>query len=194
MLSIVSSNDSLFFDRNLKLRQGAYLTIAPLQLLKIWDEIYYQKTGHHLPLVDPDLFANATASAPVHGVLEEAAIETHSVTQDKVKQYHRLAVESGGRSVLSWLYENNGIETPTKKLAQKVGLGLEEEVKPVAVKNPEYSLSQCAADSGFAEDVLRQWVRGIHRKGQAMVYGATGRCCWTWWRTSRCSRSTSQGW
>jgi hypothetical protein len=51
MLSIVSSNDSLFFDRNLKLRQGAYLTIAPLQLLKIWDEIYYQKAGNHLPLL-----------------------------------------------------------------------------------------------------------------------------------------------
>jgi 5-methylcytosine-specific restriction protein B len=47
-------------------------------------------------------------------------------------------------------------------------------VEPVAVKNPDYPLSQCAADSGFGEDVLRQWVRGIHRKGQAIVYGAPG--------------------
>jgi len=47
-------------------------------------------------------------------------------------------------------------------------------MKPAAAKNPEYPLSQCAADSGFAEDALRQWVRGIHRKGQAIVYGAPG--------------------
>jgi 5-methylcytosine-specific restriction protein B len=47
-------------------------------------------------------------------------------------------------------------------------------VEPVPVKNPDFPLSQCAADSGFAEDVLRQWVRGIHRKGQAIIYGAPG--------------------
>ena len=39
---------------------------------------------------------------------------------------------------------------------------------------PNYPLSQCAADSGFAEGVLQQWVRGIERKGQAIVYGAPG--------------------
>lgn len=56
MLRIVGSNDSLFFTKDLKLRQGAYLTIAPLQLVKIWDEIYTQKTRKHLPLIDPNLF------------------------------------------------------------------------------------------------------------------------------------------
>jgi 5-methylcytosine-specific restriction enzyme B len=47
-------------------------------------------------------------------------------------------------------------------------------VEPPPVKNPEYPLSQCAAESGFAEELLSQWVRGIHRKGQAIVYGAPG--------------------
>lgn len=61
-----------------------------------------------------------------------------------------------------------------KLIANKVGLVKGTEIKPVSVNNPDYPLSQCAADSGFAEDVLRQWVRGIHRKGQAIIYGAPG--------------------
>lgn len=61
-----------------------------------------------------------------------------------------------------------------KLIASKVGLEKGAEIKPGSVKNPDYPLSQCAADSGFAEEVLRQWVRGIHRKGQAIVYGAPG--------------------
>ena len=63
MLSIVSNNDSLFFTKDLKLRQGAYLTIAPLQLVKIWDKIHLQKTGSHLPLVDVSILGSATDSA-----------------------------------------------------------------------------------------------------------------------------------
>ena len=62
MLSIVSNNDSLFFTKDLKLRQGAYLTIAPLQLVKIWDEIHQQKTGNHLPLVDTSMFSMLTST------------------------------------------------------------------------------------------------------------------------------------
>ncbi len=66
MLSIVSSNDSLFFTKDLKLRQGAYLTIAPLQLVQIWDEIYSRKAGKHLPLIGPNLLEILpdTAMAP----------------------------------------------------------------------------------------------------------------------------------
>ena len=39
---------------------------------------------------------------------------------------------------------------------------------------PDYSLTQCAVESGFPEDVLCQWVRSIKRKGQGIVYGAPG--------------------
>jgi hypothetical protein len=63
MLSIASKNESLFFTKDLKLRQGAYLTIAPLQLVKIWDEIHHQKTGSHLPLIDVNIFGSTTGSA-----------------------------------------------------------------------------------------------------------------------------------
>jgi hypothetical protein len=57
---IARTHDSLFFDYRLKLRQGAYLTIAPPQLVRIWDEIYLSKTGSHLPLLDVNSFSNAT--------------------------------------------------------------------------------------------------------------------------------------
>lgn len=59
-------------------------------------------------------------------------------------------------------------------VARTVGLKMGAVAQPVSVKNPDYPLSECAADSGFAEAVLSQWVRGIHRKGQAIVYGAPG--------------------
>ena len=62
LLELVSNHNSLFFNRNLQLRQGAYLTIAPVQLLKIWDEIYYQKTGNHLPLIDTNLVSTLVAT------------------------------------------------------------------------------------------------------------------------------------
>lgn len=46
--------------------------------------------------------------------------------------------------------------------------------KIILIKNPYYSLTQCAADSGFSEDLLSQWVRSIQRKGQAILYGSPG--------------------
>ena len=55
LLEIVNKHESLFFNTRLGLNQGAYLTIAPLPLVSIWEEIYFQKTGNHLPLIDPNL-------------------------------------------------------------------------------------------------------------------------------------------
>ncbi len=61
-----------------------------------------------------------------------------------------------------------------KLIADTVGLEVDREVKTVPVKNPNYPLNECAADSGYSEDVLKQWVRSIQRKSQAIVYGAPG--------------------
>jgi len=38
----------------------------------------------------------------------------------------------------------------------------------------EYTLRQCARDTGIAEEQLDRWVRAIERKGQAIVYGPPG--------------------
>ena len=87
LLEIVSKHDSLFYSSKLELNQGAYLTIAPIALIKIWDEIYSQKTGSHLPLIDTNLFSTLPETALQHVRREESASETASVTQDKAKEY-----------------------------------------------------------------------------------------------------------
>jgi 5-methylcytosine-specific restriction protein B len=54
---LLRNQESLFFNVKLELNQGAYLTRAPVQLVKIWDELYHQKTGERLPLINPNLFS-----------------------------------------------------------------------------------------------------------------------------------------
>lgn len=40
--------------------------------------------------------------------------------------------------------------------------------------NPEYSLTQCALDTGFDHETLARWIRAIERKGGAILYGPPG--------------------
>ncbi len=39
---------------------------------------------------------------------------------------------------------------------------------------PDYTLAQCAAETGVDETTLESWVRAIERKGQAILYGPPG--------------------
>jgi 5-methylcytosine-specific restriction protein B len=55
---------SLFFNRNMELRQGAYLTEAPAQLVALWDEMYMQASGSHLPHVGPPEVAPPNEEPP----------------------------------------------------------------------------------------------------------------------------------
>jgi 5-methylcytosine-specific restriction protein B len=55
-----------------------------------------------------------------------------------------------------------------------VGLKSEISIPIEIVTNPLYSSEQCAADSGFSKEEIEVWLRAIHRKGQAIVYGAPG--------------------
>jgi 5-methylcytosine-specific restriction protein B len=45
---------------------------------------------------------------------------------------------------------------------------------PTPTINPTYSISECAADTGFQQELLSRWVRAIERKGQAVLYGPPG--------------------
>ncbi|MGB3654851.1 MAG: AAA family ATPase [Rivularia sp. (in: cyanobacteria)] len=38
----------------------------------------------------------------------------------------------------------------------------------------EYTLSKCAEDTGISEIKLQSWIRSIHRKKQAIIYGSPG--------------------
>ncbi|MCX5906590.1 MAG: AAA family ATPase, partial [Deltaproteobacteria bacterium] len=42
------------------------------------------------------------------------------------------------------------------------------------LKNPEYTLAECARETGLKEDLLGGWVQAIERKGQAILYGPPG--------------------
>ena len=45
---------------------------------------------------------------------------------------------------------------------------------PAPQPHPTYTLTQCAAETGFSEEELAGWVRAIERKGQAILYGPPG--------------------
>ncbi len=53
-------------------------------------------------------------------------------------------------------------------LNRNVGNG--EDVEP----KPDYSLEECAVETGFDAEELNRWVRAIERKGQAIIYGPPG--------------------
>ncbi len=45
---------------------------------------------------------------------------------------------------------------------------------PTEQPHPAYTLTQCAAETGFSEEELAGWVRAIERKGQVILYGPPG--------------------
>jgi hypothetical protein len=47
---MLSKHRNLFFNSELNLNQGAYLTEAPTELIELWDRIYKSKTGQNLPM------------------------------------------------------------------------------------------------------------------------------------------------
>lgn len=49
LLSLLRPKSNLFYNKDLKLRQGAYLTRIPSELLSIINEIYKEKNGSELP-------------------------------------------------------------------------------------------------------------------------------------------------
>ncbi len=51
---------------------------------------------------------------------------------------------------------------------------LEALLPPAEIPPDKYSLSECAAKTGFPQDALQRWVRAIERKGQAILYGPPG--------------------
>lgn len=49
------------------------------------------------------------------------------------------------------------------------------DINPViSPQNPEYSLDQCVADTGFAAEKLERWLSALDRKRQAVFYGPPG--------------------
>jgi MoxR-like ATPase len=75
--TIAESKRNLFFARTLELNQGAYLTKAPPELLRIMDKAYRSKTGHSLPYVESgDLPSGTHTKGEVVG---EETLDPYSV-------------------------------------------------------------------------------------------------------------------
>jgi len=106
-----NDHESIFFTRHLKLRQGAYLTIAYPELLKIWDEIYLQKTGSHLPLIDTKSLAAISNTEASHEVAKETSNETEVDATDEPAALDRhYWTFSAGRDGEHWEeFYKNGI-------------------------------------------------------------------------------------
>ncbi len=45
--------------------------------------------------------------------------------------------------------------------------------KPYPISH-NYTLAECADDTGYEEKILKQWIDAINRKGQAILYGPSG--------------------
>ena len=52
LLKILESNSNLFYTKKLNLTQGNYLTPVPLELVVLFNQIYFSKTARQLPYVD----------------------------------------------------------------------------------------------------------------------------------------------
>jgi hypothetical protein len=104
-------HDSIFFTRHLKLRQGAYLTVAYPELLKIWDELYFQKTGDHLPLIDTKSFDALSNADAIHEVAKETSSEDRTAPADEPAALDRhYWTFSAGRDGEHWEeFYKNGI-------------------------------------------------------------------------------------
>ncbi|WP_353431456.1 AAA family ATPase [Polynucleobacter sp. MWH-UH23A] len=62
--AILASNNGLFYNKDLNLVQGGYLTAAPLELVELFNRIYRQSAGENIPYITPDEFNNQ-AIAPI---------------------------------------------------------------------------------------------------------------------------------
>ena len=51
LLSLLKPKSNLFYNKDLKLRQGAYLTGVPSELLEVINDIYKEKNGSELPYI-----------------------------------------------------------------------------------------------------------------------------------------------
>ena len=68
LLRVLELNSNLFYTRRLQLIQGNYLTPVPIELVSLFDQIYFNKTGNHLPHVDYSNIStlNVREKMPIH--------------------------------------------------------------------------------------------------------------------------------
>ena len=144
--ALLTGQHGLFFNREFNLNQGSYLTAAPPALVKIWDDIYRQKTGSallpgiDLPVRAPDRLDRGTVVA-LTDALRAAGL---MVPEAKVVQF--LGSLASKRFLVVTGLSGSG----KSRLAQ----GIARSLVPARTPNPFYSLVPVGADWTGNENVL----------------------------------------
>lgn len=251
-----ASHKNLFYNRGPALNQGAYLTPAPLELVRILDEAYESTAGKRLTDLVPDLETLLERVPPagrrkwifqanpryydIRESVKALPEQTWSVSQyrkeinpgDKVYLWESgseggvLAIaevldppaeRSIPASELPFFRDGDFLKRDQFRVTLRITRILPEPLtrtriadhpvlanlsilrRPqgtnypvtdsedaaleslightgdtVEVRNPEYTLEQCALDTGLEEATLRRWIAALERKGQAIIYGPPG--------------------
>jgi hypothetical protein len=75
---MLDEHRGIFFTKEFKVHQGSYLTEAPLELVRLWDEIYRQKAGVALlPGIDLESASplNSPAEPAIHRPLDAKSVD-----------------------------------------------------------------------------------------------------------------------
>jgi hypothetical protein len=59
LLNLLDSSHNIFYNSKLNFREGAYLTEAPLGLIKYLNKLYFQKSGENLPFINSDIISQS---------------------------------------------------------------------------------------------------------------------------------------
>ncbi|MEG4272742.1 MULTISPECIES: AAA family ATPase [unclassified Microcoleus] len=123
-------------------------------------------------------FANTSYSKQLIDY-SSANLTGHELIKELTKEMHQTGVPSIRDDDLfdmfcHWLVEIKKYDFPSNEVPPiEESIVFEYAVEEVELQ-PEYSLSQCAEETGFDETELNLWIRAIHRKKQAILQGPPG--------------------
>lgn len=91
------------------------------------------------------------------------------------KEMHQSGLPALGDNDLFDMFSHWLVDIKKYKISDK-NVPLVDKIMSISRNNveKEYSLTQCAEDTGFEQSKLQRWIRAINRKGQAIIQGSPG--------------------
>lgn len=83
--SILINNSGLFYNKDLNLVQGGYLTSAPIELVNLFNKIYQKNTGENIPYVDAEGFS-MTVTQPIEQYGIEDALNGLLISRSELEE------------------------------------------------------------------------------------------------------------
>lgn len=110
----IREKSEVFYTKDLDLRQGAYLTPCPLELLSLINKVYKSKSNKDLPLIDSTIFENFVQEGAHNEIYKMAMKDLLQIVSIKTKPFIILAGLSGtgkSRLVRTLAYKCNNIDS-----------------------------------------------------------------------------------